>query len=833
VVRLSEGNLRQKAEELLGADGHRVENLGRVELASLAHELAVHQIELEIQNEELRRSQAEVETARDRYTDLYDFAPVAYFTLGQHNAVVEANLTAADLLGVVRSKLPGTRFTRYVTPDNTDAFYFWRRKTLETETKETCELEMAKADGTRFYAHLEGIAKADKQFRIAVMDITERKKAESIMEESHRRLTEVLESISDGFFTLEGNNLKVTYFNTAAERLLGRKGEELLGRNFVEAFPEAKGTIFEEKYNQARKTEQPVAFETCFGIKPCENWYDVRVYPYENGIAVYFQVTTERKRAEKVLGQHVRELTMLNEAAKSLSESTRLNTVLKIALDTVIECTELHLGILYLFDKPDGELVLSIRKGVSDEFAEALHRIPLGVSITGKVAETRQVLATSDATQDGRVADNHKPHFESEKIRCFVGVPLKSGGRIVGVISAGAHSPRNISGAEIRLLETLGSQIGVAIDHAQLLEKMSRLSITDELTGLYNRRRFCEVLDTEIDRSQRYGHCFCVVMMDIDGFKKYNDKFGHTSGDRLLKAFAEKLKPGIRSSDLACRYGGDEFAIILLKADAEKAIKAVDRTRSMFVQILNLEYGLAECQLGLSAGIAEFPGSNGTAAGLIFLADCALYQAKQQGGNKSVVASDLRILPDKELSITTIEEVTALAATVDARDPLTYGHSNRVANISEIIGKAIGMPEKELIELHSAAVLHDIGKLGIPDSILTKPGKPTKREWEVLKGHSGNGAKIVAHIKDLAVLVPMILHHHEWYDGTGYPDELKGENIPLGARIISIADAYDTMTTSRPYRNLLSKEEALEELERCSGRQFDPKLVALFCRAKK
>jgi HD-GYP domain-containing protein (c-di-GMP phosphodiesterase class II) len=233
----------------------------------------------------------------------------------------------------------------------------------------------------------------------------------------------------------------------------------------------------------------------------------------------------------------------------------------------------------------------------------------------------------------------------------------------------------------------------------------------------------------------------------------------------------------------------------------------------------------------LSAGIAEFPGNAETAGGLVFVADCALYEAKKLGGNQSRLVSDLRIPPNKALGTATFEEASALAAALDARNPDTSGHSKRVAALSEVIGKALKMPEEEIKELLSASILHDIGKLGIPDSILTKHGKITGHELEILNGHAVNGAKIVAGVKNLDVLEPMILHHHERYDGTGYPGKLKGEDIPLGARIICVADAYDAMTSSRTYQKVFSKEEASEELKRCSGIQFDPKLVEIFCQA--
>jgi putative nucleotidyltransferase with HDIG domain len=196
-----------------------------------------------------------------------------------------------------------------------------------------------------------------------------------------------------------------------------------------------------------------------------------------------------------------------------------------------------------------------------------------------------------------------------------------------------------------------------------------------------------------------------------------------------------------------------------------------------------------------------------------------------------MIASELNTLSPEILSMATREQVYALSATVDAKDPYTYGHSNRVAAVTETIAKSIGMSGKDLADVYAAAMLHDIGKLGVPDAILTKPDKLTDAEWKIIYQHPAEGAKIIVHVKELSRLIPMVRHHHEWYNGTGYPDRLKGDEIPLGARIISVADAYDTMTTKRLYRNIITPKEALKELKRCSGTQFDPKLVQSFSRS--
>ena len=188
-------------------------------------------------------------------------------------------------------------------------------------------------------------------------------------------------------------------------------------------------------------------------------------------------------------------------------------------------------------------------------------------------------------------------------------------------------------------------------------------------------------------------------------------------------------------------------------------------------------------------------------------------------------------MAEDALDMATRDQVFALAATVDAIDQPHNGHSKRVAKIVQIIGTQMGLSDDELASLDAGALLHYIGKVGVPDTILAKRGRPVEREWKLIRQHSAEGARIVGHVAELASLVPIIRHHHEWHDGTGYPDGLAGEQIPLGARIISVADAYDTMTTPRQYRDVLSSEEACDELRRCAGIQFDPKVVEAFHQA--
>ncbi len=348
-------------------------------------------------------------------------------------------------------------------------------------------------------------------------------------------------------------------------------------------------------------------------------------------------------------------------------------------------------------------------------------------------------------------------------------------------------------------------------------EALRTQSITDDLTGLFNRRHYYKVLDQEIALTYRNEGYLSLVVVDLDGFKEYNDRVGHINGDRLLKVFAQVLKSALRKRDIVFRYAGDEFVVMMPSTKAENARGVVERAQKKWKQTMEVEFPDLENKVTFSTGIAQFPQNGETADTLMFLADSALFLSKRKGGSASTLVSELDSPSMEALGEARMEQVYALAATVDAKDPYTYGHSKRVAALAEKIAEASGLSQQDVLYLHSASLLHDIGKVGIPDKLLGKTGEPTMDEWELIKRHCSEGARIVGHVKGLAELVPLILHHHEWYDGSGYPSGLIGEQIPCGARILSIADAYDTMTTERQYRDAVSHQQAIEELKRCAG----------------
>jgi len=656
------------------------------------------------------------------------------------------------------------------------------------------------------------------------------------LRESEELSRGILETAATGIYLLQDGVLQ--YVNRPFETLSGYSKEELLGRRSLDfVHPDDRETA-RTRAIEVLKGKRSLPYEFRFVKKDSEllwvlDWVTSILYKGKRAVLGTLMDITERKQAEEEIRRYTKRVEALHAVGQAVSQTSDVQELLDSALGKVVGLMSADTGCVFLVDVSKKALVLKAHAGVPAEALSEVSTTELTDEELQRMLEWRELdVAPWEVIGEAKLSP-FRQAMEREQGSSLTSVPLLVRGRLLGMLCVGSRAPRDYTPDDMGLLRAIGNEVAVGIDNAMLLERTRELSITDELTGLYNRRHLYGVLESETYRSQRYGTPFCMVILDLDGFKEYNDKFGHTVGDTVLKAFAMTLKLTLRESDPAFRYGGDEFAIILPSTDSDIAKKVVDRIRAEWPRVTKNQHALQKSPVGFSAGIVQFPKDAETGDGLIFLADTALFRSKREGGNKSTVVSELGSLSADVLDTATLDQVYALAATVDARDPYTYGHSKRVGGIAEMIGKAIGLRRDELVNLHAAGLLHDIGKVGVPDAILTKPGKLEEHEWRIIKQHSAEGARIVDRVKDLAPLVPLIRHHHEWYNGTGYPDGLKAQEIPLGARIITVADAYDTMTTVRPYRNVVSHEEACAELRRCAGTQFAPDLVEAFERVMK
>ena len=356
----------------------------------------------------------------------------------------------------------------------------------------------------------------------------------------------------------------------------------------------------------------------------------------------------------------------------------------------------------------------------------------------------------------------------------------------------------------------------------------------DGVTEIYNHRHFQERLEAEIERAERYGRTVSLILLDLDYFKLFNDNWGHQQGDKALKWFAGICKQSIRNMDVLARYGGEEFVVILPETGFTAALEVAERIRQSAEKMSAPEFG-KNSRITASAGVATFPDHAKSKHSLILCADAALYSAKQRGRNRSMIydesCSMLHHISTNHVGALLASEdfsaLEALATVIDGRDKYTRGHSRSVMEISLAIGEKAGMSEEELETLKSASLLHDLGKIGTPEEVLDKKTLDGSERMQI-ENHPNLGSQILRRVQEMSSILPGVRHHHERYDGKGYPSGLAGNDIPLIARIIAIADSYDAMTNHRPYRDAMSHEEAVAELKKCSGKQFDPELVEMF-----
>ncbi|MDO8684200.1 MAG: diguanylate cyclase [Armatimonadota bacterium] len=367
----------------------------------------------------------------------------------------------------------------------------------------------------------------------------------------------------------------------------------------------------------------------------------------------------------------------------------------------------------------------------------------------------------------------------------------------------------------------------------KIVEQGARI---DGLTGVCSHGALQEILGNEVTRTNRYGRPLSVILFDIDGLHDVNENYGHQEGDELIRWFARLLESSVRGLDTVARYGGDEFVLVLPETTSEAAGNVAERIRLAVEREADPSQANDKPRCTVSAGVATISDLTITRQALLLAADVALYHSKAEGKNRVRVyipemQKAYRTSPSRLRSMLVHDgfgAIEALSAAVDAKDHNTKGHSDKVMLYSLALGRKLGLLEAELEDLKAAALLHDIGKIGMPDAILKKAGALEKDEWEVVESHTIVGSQILEKVHQLKSIVPGVKHHHERYDGMGYPHGLQGKDIPLHARIISLADAYDAMISDRIYRMAIDGMYALDEIQKCSGTQFDPDLVVIF-----
>ena len=553
-----------------------------------------------------------------------------------------------------------------------------------------------------------------------------------------------------------------------------------------------------------------------------------------------------------------RQLAFLNSISKTAISSEDAEQMLA---DIVAEIQKAfrfdHIGIGIL-DYVTKEIEIKAEAGSTAQAKGK--RIPLGAGVVGRVARSNERALVQKADEGHLVGILP----ESRAVLC---IPITYGESLLGVLNVESREENAFSEQDVLIMSTLADLLATALHNAFVFQKLQQQSITDGLTGIKTRRFFWEGLSSEWKRASRSGRPFSVVLIDLDKFKEVNDTFGHLEGDLVLARVGRLLEQRCRQSNVVARYGGDEFVILMPETGVEQAHALAERLRLWLAQ----DAMLAEHAITGSFGVASFPAHGFSAEDIIRVADAGMYSAKHAGGNRvsmaeefgkaehlaaqrqqistfiegflqreqngpddleELVASLRRLCGDEEDCNVQVlrESIEALARASESREFHAAGHGEMVGRYAEMIGRALALPPDEIVELAYAGRVHDVGKIFVHERIVTKTGPLTDDEYAQMKTHARIAAEIVGTIPGSVMLQKAVEHHHEAFDGSGYPNGLRGEEIPLWGRILALADAFVNMTTERSFAPAKTAEQALAEIEKLSGTRYDGMLVRVLLR---
>jgi diguanylate cyclase (GGDEF)-like protein len=525
-----------------------------------------------------------------------------------------------------------------------------------------------------------------------------------------------------------------------------------------------------------------------------------------------------RLEAERRANARAKQDQALVRAARALNASLELADVLRTLTSEAAQAVDGDIAGVYLGNAETGGVATA-----GYNHAEHWHGITLaaGEGAAGQALATGRPFITNDYQGDTGFPANEA----LREFRSAVAVPMTWNNELKGALSVGWTRVHRIDAEDVRTLEAIADLATVACCNAETHEEIQHAARTDALTGLLNHGAMHVRLREEISRARRDGTVLSCVILDLDDFKRVNDTRGHQAGDELLRSVAAVLRDELRPYDQVARYGGDEF-VLLLPGSAEATACAVAKRVRDAVAALAVTGSRMELAGACSLGVAEWREPL-DAEGLLEHADRALMLAKRTGkGRVAVANADV----ERELALVHAQQgsptaVQALASAIEERDAYTRDHSETVVHLARGVALILGMSAASVERIAHAALLHDVGKLGVPHDILHKRGPLTQEEWAIMAEHPVAGERILLRIPELAGIAPIVRHEHEHWDGSGYPDGLKRRKIPLGSRVILACDAYEAMITPRPYRPALSRLDAIAELRAGAGVKFDPEVV--------
>lgn len=620
-------------------------------------------------------------------------------------------------------------------------------------------------------------------------DVTDKEVAESRL----RLIQFALDNVNEEAFWIskEGD---ILYVNKATCKALGYSQDELVGMKVHDVDPTELAKNRDLNWEQVKKSRQDVieTFHrrkdgTIFPVEVNRNYLIYEGQEYEFSFA---RDISERRSAQNRLEREKRRIERLHETALAMERCREKREVFELIIQA--SRSILDFDICFVAIAENNHFSIKISSNLSPEDPMTM---PLNVGIVGKTYREKKSFVLED------IQESEQAFRTNNEYHGGLSVPVGN----IGVFQAMSMEKNAFTDEDVKLAELLMLHASEAIKRIETEQEMAYMSLHDRLTDLYNRVYFEEEIQ-RLNYSRLYP--ISIISADIDGLKLINDTMGHSTGDDLLRSFAEILKANMRSSDVVSRFGGDEFAAILVSTDRPTAERVIERIRKAVARYNESRSGPF---LSFSMGVATSNNGESSLLDCLKLADDLMYRDKLSRSNS--VRSQM---------------VNTLLLTLAEKDHISGGHASRLQEMAIKLGKRMGLNSDQLVNLSLFAQVHDLGKVGIPDRILFKPGKLTEEEWAIMKLHPEKGYRIAVSSPDLSTVADLILRHHERWDGKGYPLGLEKTEIPIECRILSIVDAYDAMTNDRPYCKARSHSEALKEIERCAGTQFDPKIVEEF-----
>ncbi len=547
------------------------------------------------------------------------------------------------------------------------------------------------------------------------------------------------------------------------------------------------------------------------------------------------QLRVRASDLEQNVDDRTRHLKTLHDITSTLNTSLDKRTVLRITLEQTIGAIGAQGGGIWLRDTrrdvygtdvPDEEWTLVHWHGFEDVPAMPSMLRELSIADAGMQSEAsfdfQLSASTRDAMRNGLVPPKNK----------LIQVPVSSQGELLGVMAL-ARTQGDFSYGDRALVESVALEAGTALQNARLYSEAAERANRDSVTSLFNHRAVQEQLHATLARCRRSGGQFSIVMMDLNNFKFFNDTYGHPVGDDVLRNVARALEEASRASDVLGRYGGDEFVMLLPDTDAQGTLEACARIQTALDSRYLEPVAGTRLPISISFGWSSFPADGESILDLLTAADQHLYDHKR--GDASRLISQAKTANQEEVRRLKNRAVggsfgvlDALVTAIDNKDHYTRHHSEEVTYLSLLVARELDYSEQELEAVRISGLLHDVGKIAVPDDVLRHPGKLSREQWEIMQQHPVFGALIVKDVPHLDAVSDGIKYHHEKWDGSGYPENRVGEDIPIMGRLLAMGDCYSALTTDRPYRKGWTPEAALEEISRCAGTHFDPHLCAIF-----